>query len=68
MINSLQEDYVAISQILAARRVANIETMNTSDRILWGLYLLILEDAIRTLRSLIDHLSCNSQAIVQEKD
>jgi hypothetical protein len=53
----LQQDRALLSDLLDARRSVSIETMKTIERIAWDMYLTILQDALSTLDSLIEHLT-----------
>lgn len=55
MIEDLYHDHAAISQILERRRGVTTETLPPGLRVLWNIYLTILEDALKTLNSLISH-------------
>jgi len=52
-LDSLQQDHATLSQLLHARRAVTMETLPIGMRILFGIYLTILEDALTTLNSLI---------------
>jgi hypothetical protein len=54
---ALQEDHATLCQILENRRAVTTVTMTPGLRILWGIYLTILEDAVKTLTSLIDYIA-----------
>ena len=56
-LDSLQQDHVVLTEILQARRGVSMETLSIGMRILWGVYLAILEDALTTLNSLINYLT-----------
>ena len=58
---SLREDHAAISQILECRRAVTTETLPPGLRVLWTIYILVLEDALKTLNSLISHLTPKEQ-------
>jgi len=53
----LQQDRALLSDLLDARRSVSIETMKTIERIAWDMYLTLLQDALSTLDSLIEHLT-----------
>jgi hypothetical protein len=55
-IDELQADHSALATILQARRAVSIEGMSFSARALWTIYLTILEDALKTLDTLIQFL------------
>lgn len=56
-LDSLQRDHATLTEILQARRsVALGATLSVGMRLLWGIYLAILEDALTTLNSLIEYL------------
>lgn len=57
MLDSLQQDHATLAQILETRRAVTVETMSTGQRLLWRMYLSILEDALSTVGSLIQYLS-----------
>ena len=56
-LDSLQQDHVALTEILAARRAVTTVTLPVGVRLVWGIYLAILEDALSTLASLISFLT-----------
>jgi len=56
-LDSLQRDHATLTQILQARRGVSMETLSVGMRILWQVYLTILEDALTTLNSLINFLA-----------
>jgi hypothetical protein len=55
-IEDLQADHSALATMLRSRRAVSTEGMSVSARALWTVYLLILEDALRTLDTLINSL------------
>jgi len=55
-IDDLQADHSAFATILRARRAAPVEGMSFGVRTLWIIYLTILEDALKTLDTLIRFL------------
>jgi hypothetical protein len=57
MLDTLQQDHHTFTQLLAARRTVSTETMSFGVRVVWQIYLTILEDALTTLTSLIQFLS-----------
>jgi hypothetical protein len=56
-LDSLQRDRIILTGILEARRGVSTETLSIGMRLLWGIYLNILEDALSTLNSLIQYLT-----------
>ena len=56
MLEHLQADRSALAQLLTARRAVSVETLPAGARLLWGAYLVLLEDALRILSSMIDFL------------
>lgn len=54
---ALQEDHATLSRLLEQRRAVTTVTLSAGQRLLWQIYLTILEDALKTLQSLIDHLT-----------
>jgi hypothetical protein len=56
-LESLQHDHVLLMELLESRRTVTTETLPAGLRILWTIYLTILEDAVTTLNSLISYLS-----------
>jgi hypothetical protein len=52
-----QHDQIAIAQILQDRRAVTTVTLPVGARLIWGIYLSILEDALSTLGSLISFLT-----------
>jgi hypothetical protein len=59
-IDLLQQDHATLSQILAARQAVTAVTLPAGMRILWTVYLAILEDALATLTALINYLTPRS--------
>jgi hypothetical protein len=55
-LDFLRQDQAALADILAARQTVTTVTLPVGARMLWGIYLVILEDALATLRSLIEFL------------
>ena len=53
----LQQDHALLNDLLEARRSVPTETMRTIERIAWDMYLTLLQDALSTLDSLIEHLT-----------
>jgi len=53
---SLQADHATLTEILTARRAVTTVTLPVGVQIVWMIYLVILEDAIKTLNSMIDYL------------
>jgi len=53
MIDSLRQDHATLTELLAARRAVTVVTLPVGMRILFNIYLTILEDALTTLNSLI---------------
>jgi hypothetical protein len=56
-LDTLRQDYTALSELLAARRAVTIVTLPVGVQLLWTIYITILEDAVTTLNSLIHYLS-----------
>jgi hypothetical protein len=56
-LDALQHDQAVLSQILESRRGVTTVTMSPGVQILWNIYLMILEDALKTISSLISHLT-----------
>lgn len=56
-LEQLQSDQAAITEILQAPRGVSAETMQPSIRVLWQIYLIILEDALSVLKSQIEYLT-----------
>lgn len=52
----LQADHSTLATILRSRRAASIDEMSVGVRVLWTIYLQMLEDALKTLDSLIQFL------------
>lgn len=55
-LNQLQQDHAAITNILQSRRGVTMETLPTGVQISLKMYFMILEDALKTLNSLIHFL------------
>lgn len=55
-LDSLHHDHAALTEILKSRRAVSMETLSVGTRLLWGIYLVILEDALSILNSLIQYL------------
>jgi hypothetical protein len=55
-VDLLRQDYLLFAEILAARRAVTVETLPAGAGLVWKIYLTILEDALSTLRSLLDYL------------
>ena len=56
MIEALQRDHAALTEILTARRAVTTVTLPVGVRLAWQIYIMILEDALKTLNSMIDYL------------
>lgn len=56
-LDFLHQDHEILSQLLAARRAVTAETLPVGARLLWTMYLTILEDAVATLQSLLHYLT-----------
>ena len=56
-LETLKQDRALLNDLLNARRAVSTETMRTIERIAWDMYLTILQDALSTLDSLIEHLT-----------
>jgi hypothetical protein len=56
VIDHLKNDHAALKHILQDRRTISVETLPIGTRVLWSIYITILEDALYTLISIIDHL------------
>jgi hypothetical protein len=52
-IEDLRADHSALATMLRARRAVSTAGMSMGARMLWTIYLQILEDALKTLDSLI---------------
>ena len=52
-IDDLQSDNSTLATMLRSRRAVSTEGMSVGVRVLWAIYLQILEDALKTLDSLI---------------
>ena len=59
-LDCLRQDHATLAQILEERRSVTTVTLPASARILWSVYLLILEDALKTINSLITFLASKS--------
>ena len=51
---SLRQDHDTLKELLAARRAVSMETAPVGVRMLWSIYLTVLEDAVKTLHALLD--------------
>jgi len=56
-LESLQRDRAVLTEILTARRAVTTVTLPVGVRLVWQIYLTILEDALTTLNSLITFLT-----------
>ena len=56
MLEHLQADHSALDQLLTNRRTVSVETLPPGARLLWGAYLVLLEDGLKLLSSLIGFL------------
>jgi len=56
-IDNLQADHLTLATILRSRRAVSLEGMSFGARTLWTIYLNILEDALKTLDTLIQFLN-----------
>lgn len=57
LLELVQSDQIAIAQILQDRRSVTTVTLPVGVRLVWTIYLTILEDALTTLGSLISFLT-----------
>lgn len=57
LLELVQSDQIAIAQILQDRRAVTTVTLPVGVRLVWTIYLTILEDALTTLGSLISFLT-----------
>lgn len=55
-LDDLQADHSTLASILRSRRAVATDGMSVGIRVLWTIYLQILEDALKTLDSLIQFL------------
>jgi len=55
-LDDLQADHSTLATILRSRRATSTDGMSVGLRVLWTIYLQILEDALRTLDSLIQFM------------
>ena len=55
-LNSLRQDHAVLAQILDPRQAVTMVTLPVGAQLLWRIYLVILEDALKTLHALIDYL------------
>ena len=55
-LDSLRQDYAVLAQILDARQAITAVTLPVGAQLLWKIYLVILEDALKTLHALIGYL------------
>ena len=57
ILELLKQDRATLNDLLNARQAVPMETMRTIERIAWDMYLTVLQDALNTLDSLIEHLT-----------
>ena len=55
-LEDLRADHSTLATILRARRAVSMDDKSIGVRTLWTIYLVILEDALKTLDALIDFL------------
>jgi len=55
-LEDLQADHSTLATILRSRQAASTDEMSVGVRVLWTIYLQMLEDALKTLDSLIQFL------------
>jgi hypothetical protein len=56
VLEDLQHDHAVLTEILTARRTVTAVTLPVGMRLVWQIYIMILEDALKTLNSMIDYL------------
>ena len=56
MIDELKQDAQVFTQLLTARRAVSMETLPIGTRVLWTSYLVLLEDAVKISRALLQFL------------
>jgi hypothetical protein len=56
-LDQLLNDHATLTRILEERRAVTAVTLPVGVRLVWGIYLAILEDALSTLSSLISFLA-----------
>jgi len=61
LLDSLQRDHANLTELLQTHRGVSTETLSVGTRLLWGIYLAILADALTTINSLINHLSRDAE-------
>ena len=61
-LEALQSDHAILTKILQDRRSVTMETLPVGMRMLWSVYLTILEDGIRILTALLDFLDRREEA------
>jgi hypothetical protein len=55
-LDSLRQNLAVLAQILDARQAVTAVMLPVGTQVLWKIYLVILEDALKTLPALIDYL------------
>jgi len=55
-VDLLRQDHATLTEIFTARRSVSADTLPIGLRMVWQIYLTILEDALKTLDSLIQSL------------
>jgi hypothetical protein len=55
-LDHLQADHSTLASILRSRQAISTDGMSMGVRVLWTIYLQLLEDALKTLDSLIQFL------------
>ena len=55
-LDNLQADHSTFATILRSRQAVSTEGMSIGTRVVWAIYLNILEDALKTLDTLIQFL------------
>jgi hypothetical protein len=61
LLELVQSDQIAIAQVLQDRRAVTTVTLPVGVRLVWTIYLTILEDALTTLGSLISFLTAEQR-------
>ena len=55
-LDALRQDHAVLAQILDMRQAVTAVMLPAGAQLLWKIYLVILEDALKTLHALIDYL------------
>ena len=56
----IHDDHRILAELLASRRTVTVETLPAGARLLWSAYLVLLEDGVKILTSLLKFLEKRS--------